>query len=103
MNNNVKREIKFTRQRRKTFVTHKLKIYEDYFIAIIEGLKTFEVRENDRDFQVGDCIYFQVIDSSNDYILTTAFKKKYVITYILKDFEGLKDNYVVLGIEEEDV
>ena len=33
---------------------HQLKIEPDYFKKIVEGVKTFEVRKNDRDFHVGD-------------------------------------------------
>ena len=35
---------------------HDLKIRPHYFEAVIEGQKTFEIRENDRDFQSGDTV-----------------------------------------------
>ncbi|EKE9396612.1 DUF3850 domain-containing protein, partial [Listeria monocytogenes] len=34
--------------------THELKILSEYFWDIAEGRKTFEIRKNDRNFQVGD-------------------------------------------------
>lgn len=38
-------------------MNHHLKILEEYFQAVIEGRKPFEIRNNDRDFKVGDsCI-----------------------------------------------
>ena len=33
---------------------HNLKTWPEYFKLMIEGKKTFELRKNDRDFQVGD-------------------------------------------------
>ena len=41
---------------------HTLKIERRYYDRIIEDKKTFEIRKNDRDYQVGDCIRFCVID-----------------------------------------
>ena len=37
---------------------HELKIKEEYWNAILRGDKTFELRKNDRDYQVGDLIHF---------------------------------------------
>lgn len=67
--------------------THSLKIESNYLDRIIDGSKQFEVRFNDRDFQVGDRLYFH---ESNI---------KVEITYILHSFIGLKEGYVVLGIK----
>ncbi len=37
-------------------VKHDLKILEEYFTPVVAGSKTFEIRKNDRDYQVGDVI-----------------------------------------------
>ena len=68
---------------------HLLKIEDEYLKAIKDGIKTFELRKNDRDYQVGDLIKF-----SKD-------KDIYRITYILKDVKeyGLDKEYCILGIE----
>lgn len=37
---------------------HELKIRQCFLMRILDGSKTFEIRKNDRDFQVGDKIKF---------------------------------------------
>lgn len=41
-------------------MNHKLKIEEPYYIAVVEGRKTFEIRFNDRGFQAGDTVELYV-------------------------------------------
>ena len=43
---------------------HELKILHPYLVDITIGNKTFELRKNDRDYQVGDLIRF--IDIGED-------------------------------------
>jgi hypothetical protein len=75
---------------------HNLKIKAEYASAKLRGDKPFEIRLNDRDFQVGDIVNYTCIDSSifNEKIS----KKLYYITYIT-NFEQ-KDGYVVFGDRE---
>ena len=37
---------------------HELKIEDAYYEAVIEGIKTFEIRFNDRGYQKGDTVSF---------------------------------------------
>lgn len=37
-------------------INHKLKSWPEYFEAVYTGMKTFEVRNNDRNFMVGDVV-----------------------------------------------
>lgn len=78
---------------------HELKIKQCYLIHILEGKKMFEIRINDRDFQVGDTIRFLPIEDKiyNAYDIMTPIPE-FRITYILSDFIGLQKNYVCLAI-----
>ena len=76
--------------------THTLKIRKIYAMSVLYGQKTFEIRENDRDFQVGDHVKFIVVD--DDMEMTD----EYEITYVLKDVPqyGLKKGYCVFTIKK---
>jgi hypothetical protein len=78
---------------------HNLKINQCYLCHILEGKKTFEVRKNDRDFQVGDVIHFLPLEDENyDAYGLRCQIPDYLINYILSDFSGLQQNYVCLAI-----
>lgn len=78
---------------------HELKIYPKYFDAVLNGSKQFEIRKNDRNFQVGDNIFLRECDNIK-YSGRTIFAE---ITYVLGDgFIGLAEGYVALGIKVND-
>lgn len=90
--------------------THELKILPEYFNAVIDGSKTFELRNNDRDFQKGDTLilkeyetlfitvgqYGEELKRKGGYTGRTIEKQ---ITYVLKDIPGLYKNYAILAIK----
>ncbi len=53
--------------------THELKLDIKYFDDVKSGKKNFEIRKNDRDFQVGNILEMKAWDSS---LGQYAFKKK---------------------------
>lgn len=78
---------------------HKLKIRQCYLTHVIEGLKKFEVRKNDRDFQVGDEIQFLPLEDENYNIYSMSpVILKYRIDYVLSDFAGLQPGFVCMSI-----
>lgn len=86
--------------------THRLKVLIKYADAIMNGTKTFEVRKNDRGYEVGYKIVFDVV-TNEGYAVWAAARhplngKAYRIDYILDDFEGLAQKYVALAIRKED-
>lgn len=56
--------------------THSLKTWPQYFQAVLEGRKTYEVRVNDREFSFGDEVILQEWDPNRDYEDLTLKKLK---------------------------
>lgn len=82
---------------------HELKIKHEYLTSILNGEKTFELRKNDRDYQVGDLISFiDIGDDGEDKERYCFIDILYKITYILKNVEeyGLNKDYCILGIRK---
>lgn len=84
---------------------HELKTWPTYFTAVKEGRKTFEVRKNDRPYQVGDELllkefipadYYDPGDIEG-YSGEICHRK---ISYILKGGEfGIEKDTVILGLQ----
>lgn len=80
---------------------HAIKIKEVYFKAVLSGEKTFEIRKNDRDYQVGDIIHFVPVDDECGMIIPHD-PNAYKITYVFHGGEyGLEEGYCVFGIIPE--
>lgn len=61
--------------------------------------KTFEIRKNDRDFQVGDEVNFLPIEDDNYNVYDGRGKIPcFEITYVHTDF-GMAEGYVALSIK----
>ena len=78
-------------------MTHNLKILPQYYRAVLEGRKTFEVRKNDRNYFVGDFVNLQEYDPEYQGGYTGRVWRG-VITYILNDETYCKSGYVVFSI-----
>ena len=74
---------------------YKLKIKSEYYVDVINGTKTAEIRYNDRNYQVGDILILNEIDSLGNF---TGNSCQVVVTHILDDAEYLRDGYVMLSI-----
>ncbi len=76
---------------------HDLKTIPPFYKDVENGLKTFEVRKNDRDFKVGDCLVLQ------EYLpKTETFTGEMIlmrVTYIALDLPWANDGYAVMSIE----
>lgn len=86
---------------------HELKLDDEYFNDVRDGIKTFEIRKNDRDFQVGDLLALSRYKDGSycNWQFNGGFHNSDIheadtllmrVTYIT-DYEQ-KDGYVVMGI-----
>jgi ASC-1-like (ASCH) protein len=75
---------------------HQLKTLPEYYHAINTGRKTFEVRKNDRDFQIGDILILKEYDKGY-----TGNEIKVKLIYILYGGQfGIDKDYCVMGIKK---
>ena len=74
---------------------HELKIYPDFFNAVVSGEKTFEIREKDRPFNKGDLLALNEYDGQ----YYTGNSCLVFIDYILNDAEYCKKDMVVMAIK----
>ena len=86
-------------------MTHKLKILATFADAITNGEKTFEVRRNDRNFQKGDLVKFEVISEQTGNPTPHQIDRQlYRVGYVLRfvDFPaGLSEGFAVFTITKE--
>lgn len=61
--------------------THELKTWPEYFQAILERRKTFELRKTDRPFEVGDTLFLREFDPHTKEYSGRNLRTQ--ITYIL--------------------
>ena len=79
--------------------THHLKVWSEYMDDLINGNKTFELRFNDRTFQVGDILHLREFDREKTQYLKRELMVK--VTYILdrNSFDAIKEGFVVMAIK----
>ena len=81
---------------------HSLKVWPEYFQALQDRTKKFEVRKDDRAFRVGDKLHLHEYDpNTRRYSGRDLYAR---VTYILDDESefgklALQMNYVVMSIE----
>ncbi len=75
-------------------MVHALKTEPKHYAAQKAMIKPFEVRKNDRDFQVGDILALNEWENGK-YTGNAVLRE---ITYILDDTEYCKEGFVILGV-----
>lgn len=84
---------------------HELKIKAEFYDKIISGEKTAELRLNDRDYKVGDVIYFNQIISKDGQIKKPKYRHRadkiniFFITDVLADKTYIQPGYVMLSFK----
>jgi len=77
--------------------THRLKTWPEFFSALRSGAKTFDVRNNDRGFKVGDVLCLE-----EWFPMTKEYSGRFIlrrVSYIM-ELKGVDLYFVVMGFEE---
>lgn len=75
---------------------HNLKILPKYFADVKSGIKTFEIRFNDRNYKVGDTLILREWTPEEGYTGNVLQKE---VVYLLDDSQYCKEGFVILGIK----
>jgi hypothetical protein len=77
--------------------THELKIWPEYFQPVRDNKKLFEIRRDDRDFEVGDNLWLREWDHENQ--IYTGRESLRTISYILRNASGfgLRPGYCIMS------
>ena len=79
--------------------THYLKTWPEFFQAMKSGKKTFELRKNDRDYEVGDTLVLQEYEPIEGCY--TGFELKREVTYLLAEIPFVPEGYVCMSVALE--
>lgn len=76
---------------------HKIKLDKRYCDDVLLENKSFEIRKNDRNYEVGDKIAFIPVENGaeTEHKIQNAL---FIITYILPYANGLKEGYVAFTV-----
>ncbi|WP_045689454.1 MULTISPECIES: ASCH/PUA domain-containing protein [Hymenobacter] len=78
---------------------HELKVWPDCFAALQAGVKPFDVRENDRDFQVGDALLLREYEPEQERY-TGGTVERWVSYLVHGGAFGIEPGWCVLGLAE---
>ena len=75
---------------------HDLKVWPPFFKDIERGNKTYELRKNDRGFELGDILELREYDpNKKDYTGNSTLRR---VTYIMTSFQGLEPGYCIMSL-----
>ena len=79
--------------------THELKVWPGCFTAVESGAKPFDVRENDRHFQVGDLLLLREYEPESEQY-TGRTLTRWISYRLLGGSFGVAEDWCVLGFQE---
>ena len=94
-------------------VTHRIKLTSRFVRPVLDGRKRFEVRDDDRHYEVGDLVQFRTVDMEGrgfgesdfcpDYCTAeeggALYGRRFRVTYVLHGW-AIKEGYCAFGFEE---
>lgn len=82
-------------QEEKPEKVHYIRLAASYFDDVAAGVKTFELRKNDREYKTGDVLEMSEFKDGRN----TGRMIRCKVTYMLEGYTGLTDGYCILGIK----
>jgi hypothetical protein len=84
---------------------HELKTWPEHFMLVAIGLKTFEIRLDDRNFNVNDVLHLKEYDPDTEEYTGRSVKVR--VTHLMDndygslghDLKGLVPGYVIMSIK----
>ena len=76
---------------------HELKIWPEYYKAVRDGRKTFEIRNNDRNFKIGDYLTLKEYDPETANY--TGEELTVSVPYIMDNQPFVPEGFVVMSIK----
>lgn len=76
---------------------HELKTWPEFYQAIEDGSKAFELRRYDRDFKIGDTLVLKEYDPDNDTY--SGRQTSVFVTFIIADPTWLQDRMCCMSIK----
>ena len=85
----------------KVHCIHDLKTWPQFFDAIACGVKTFELRNDDRGFQVGDVLLLREFDPYKNGGEYSGRLVRRLVIYKLEaaSFQGIEKGWCIMGLE----
>jgi hypothetical protein len=77
-------------------VIHELKTWPEYFQDVLDGIKTFEIRKNDRNYIEQDKLLLKEWSPFRESF--TGRRVLVTVVYILDNSDFVKEGFVVMGI-----
>ena len=84
--------------------THDLKCWPEHFGPVVEGVKTVELRKNDRDYQIGDYLLLREFRPNQPHQGPGSYTGRIArvrVTHITRGFPWLAPGYVAMSIRLE--
>lgn len=75
-------------------IIHELKCWPEFFAALLDRSKTFEVRRDDRDFRVGHTLHLMEWSAAHGY---SGRELRFRVTYIV-GIAGATQGYAVMAL-----
>lgn len=82
---------------------HELKTWPPYFQLVVEGIKRFEIRNDDRQFNVGDILCLKEFEPDRTWAAhpNGVFTGRHIdvkVDYVLRDYHAVKKGFVVMSV-----